>query len=338
MSRWPARSMALWRELEAATGEPLFDPPACLVIGSLETAARHHGKPHFLRRTLAAAERFAIPHEVLAPGEARRRHPALRVGDHETVYFEPGAGTLTPERCIAASLAAAARDGATIRTGERVRAIETHATGVAVITDRDRHQAGQAIVCAGAWTATLLGETWPVRLALHRQWQHWFAPAEAALFAPERLPAFIWMHGEGETDWFYGFPQLDPGAGVKLARERFDQGLGDPDSVFAASSSAVADADARMLLDHHVGGRLAGLGNRRLRSAPCLYSVAPESRFAIGRIGERVFAVSACSGHGFKHSPAIGEAVADWALAGVAPRMLAPFFLADAGADPVPRL
>ena len=44
--------------------------------------------------------------------------------------------------------------------------------------------------------------------------------------------------------------------------------------------------------------------------------MAPDGRFLIGRdpARERIIVVSACSGHGFKHSAAIGEAVASLAL------------------------
>ena len=45
---------------------------------------------------------------------------------------------------------------------------------------------------------------------------------------------------------------------------------------------------------------------------------------------ESVLIVSACSGHGFKHSPAIGEAVAQW-LTGAEPELdLGPFSLSRA--------
>ena len=40
--------------------------------------------------------------------------------------------------------------------------------------------------------------------------------------------------------------------------------------------------------------------------------------------------VSPCSGHGFKHSPAMGEAVAQWLLDGASEIDLAPFGLARA--------
>jgi sarcosine oxidase len=42
---------------------------------------------------------------------------------------------------------------------------------------------------------------------------------------------------------------------------------------------------------------------------------------------DAVIIVSACSGHGFKHSPAIGEAVAQWVTAGRAEIDLSPFAL-----------
>ena len=63
---------------------------------------------------------------------------------------------------------------------------------------------------------------------------------------------------------------------------------------------------------HHVEGRLRGIRPAALRSAACMYTVTPDSGFLIDwHPGDaRVMVVSACSGHGFKHSAALGEAVA----------------------------
>ena len=53
------------------------------------------------------------------------------------------------------------------------------------------------------------------------------------------------------------------------------------------------------------------------------------------RLGEDAAYASACSGHGFKHSAAVGEALADWATE-QAPRCdLFPFGLARFAGDPV---
>ena len=49
------------------------------------------------------------------------------------------------------------------------------------------------------------------------------------------------------------------------------------------------------------------------------------NRGRLGATGSSV--VSFSSGHGFKHWAAIGEAVADWAILGARPPILAPFAL-----------
>ncbi len=67
---------------------------------------------------------------------------------------------------------------------------------------------------------------------------------------------------------------------------------------------------------------LPWLGEEPLRTVSCLYTSTRGSRFIIDRHPEHdaVLVVSACSGHGFKHSPAIGEAVAQW-LTGDGPQI-----------------
>jgi len=67
-----------------------------------------------------------------------------------------------------------------------------------------------------------------------------------------------------------------------------------------------------------------------VHDATCLYTCTAGGRFVIGTDPARPAwtIVSACSGHGFKHSPAIGEA-----LLGPTPRVdLSPFALEAKGA------
>ncbi|HEY2482668.1 MAG TPA: N-methyl-L-tryptophan oxidase [Caulobacteraceae bacterium] len=317
------RSHPLWRQLEAETGETLMRTVGALMISAPDLGAVHHGKPDFLEQTIEAAQAFGIDHEVLDAAATRKRYPQFQVRDHERAYFEPGAGILYPERCIAAQLAAARSDGAAIRTGERVRAIEPTAGRVRVVSDAGICEAGQVVIAAGAWTGQLLGGVWSRRLILHRQSLHWFQPDDPAPFAPERFPVFIWMHGADDGDWFYGFPQDPQVGGVKIASEQFAIAAPGPDAW-----DRTADRDeALAAYDRHVVGRIDALPRRWLRSTACIYTDAPESQFVIGPDPERanVIVVSACSGHGFKHSPAIGEAVAAWALDGAAPPILSPF-------------
>lgn len=79
----------------------------------------------------------------------------------------------------------------------------------------------------------------------------------------------------------------------------------------------------------HVQGRLAGATPEVAQAAACLYTVTPDRGFIIDRHPEqdRVLVVSACSGHGFKHSAGIGEAVTGFLAWGRSPIDLAPFAL-----------
>jgi sarcosine oxidase len=53
-------------------------------------------------------------------------------------------------------------------------------------------------------------------------------------------------------------------------------------------------------------------GAKCIKSAVCLYTVTADSGFVIDWLpsSKRIILCSPCSGHGFKHSPAIGEALA----------------------------
>ena len=72
-----------------------------------------------------------------------------------------------------------------------------------------------------------------------------------------------------------------------------------------------------------------GIGPRCVKAATCLYTVTPDAGFVIDRHPEhpQIVLVSPCSGHGFKHSAAIGEAVAEWVTEGKSRLDLAPFSL-----------
>jgi sarcosine oxidase len=85
----------------------------------------------------------------------------------------------------------------------------------------------------------------------------------------------------------------------------------------------------------HVSGRLRGLLPRAVHGATCLYTMAADGRFVVDRHPrlDAVMVVSPCSGHGFKHSAGLGEAIAQQLLGETPFASLAPFAL---GASPEP--
>src|SRR4051812_25061681 len=104
------RSHELWRDIERETCAPLLGEVGGLIISSHQNAAMTH-VAGFFQKTVAAAEKFGIAHELLDPMQIRSRWPQFRVLDDEFGYFEPTAGFVRLEQCVRAQLALARTHG-----------------------------------------------------------------------------------------------------------------------------------------------------------------------------------------------------------------------------------
>lgn len=313
------RSHAIWRELEARTGRPLMTTTGGLVLAPRDRVAEHHGKSDFVRRTIACAERFGIAHEVLDAAGIRARFPQFGLQGDEIGYHERDAGFVRPEDAIGAQLAVARASGAQTRTGERVQAVEPVGNGdtVRVRTDTASFTADRVVVAAGAWLPEFLGRQaradWQADFSVHRQVMHWFDTGSAAAdFAPGRFPIFIWMFGDGQEDYMYGFPSSDPAQpALKVATEQYVAAT-TPGTI----DRTVSPEETAAMYRDRVAGRFPQIGGRALKARACMYTVTPDRRFVIDALDglPNVLIASACSGHGFKHSAGLGEAIADQVL------------------------
>lgn len=322
------RSHEIWKELEGRTGESLFGQVGFLAISSEPSQP---GAADYVERTLAVARRSGTRHELIAPEEARRRYPWLNVADGDRVYFEPEGGYLRPERCVAAQLRLAAAAGARLVLDTRVEAIVPHAGHVEIRTGKGRILAGRVVVSAGAWAGRLLGPQVSGLLRPTREILHWYALDPSAPAGWGEAPVYIWSYGHGVEEGFYGFPAFD--GSVKLAHGEKTRSV-DPDA-FDRSSE---EEESRDFYARSIAGRLKGLRVDQSRRKTCLYTVSPDNGFIIDQWPqcERVLVVSPCSGHGFKHSAAIGEAVSQRLLDGASRIDLAAFGLARFGHAPLP--
>lgn len=327
------RSHAIWRELEARTGKPLMTTTGGLILAPEGRVAEHHGKPDFVRRTIACAQRFGIAHEVLDAAAIRQRFPQFHLQGDEIGYFEHEAGFVRPEDAIGAQLAVARASGAQTRTGERVRAVEPTGSGgsgdtVRVRTDTASFTADRVVVAAGAWLPGFLGQQaradWQADFSVHRQVMHWFDTGSAAAdFAPGRFPIFIWMFGDGQEDYMYGFPSSDPAQpALKVATEQY-VATTTPDTI----DRTVSPEESAAMYRDRVAGRFPQIGGRALKARACMYTVTPDRRFVIDALDglPNVLVASACSGHGFKHSAGLGDAIADRVLGRQGTLDLSPF-------------
>ncbi|MDQ0035505.1 sarcosine oxidase [Variovorax boronicumulans] len=313
------RSHAIWRELEARTGTPLMSTTGGLVLAPRDRVAEHHGKADFVRRTIASAERFGIAHEVLDAAGIRARFPQFHLQGDEIGYHERDAGFVRPEAAIGAQLAVARASGAQTRTGERVQSVEPVGNGdtVRVRTETASFTADRVVIAAGAWLPEFLGRQartdWQANFSVHRQVMHWFDTGSAAAdFSPGRFPIFIWMFGDGQEDYMYGFPSSDPAqSALKVATEQYVSAT-TPDSI----DRSVSPEETAAMYRDRVSGRFPQIDGRALKARACMYTVTPDRRFVIDALDglPHVLIASACSGHGFKHSAGLGEAIADQVL------------------------
>jgi sarcosine oxidase len=232
---------------------------------------------------------------------------------------------------VTTQLALARRHGAQLRLGERVERWAASPDGVTVTTDRDTYAGGQLLLCAGAWIGDLVPQAREI-VAIYRQLLFWF-PIRRGHDLLRDMPGFVWdvggdQRGFVHLDGFYGFPAIDgPDGGVKVASESYEHTT-TPDGRQHPADRAEIDRMYRGCVEPY----LPWLGAEPLRTVSCLYTSTRGSRFIIDRHPEHdaVLVVSACSGHGFKHSPAIGEAVAQWLTDGAPDIDLAPFSLGRA--------
>jgi sarcosine oxidase len=226
---------------------------------------------------------------------------------HDAAYYEPGAGFVYPEACIRVQLEAAEREGATILRNTAVTGIVQGNNWVRIETAAGAIEAEYAVVAAGAWVAKLLGAPFDRLLRPTRQVLHWFEADEPGLYTPEKCPTYIrhYAHGGGHV---YGFPTPHGATGVKIAEERRTAWT-DPD----ARRLGVTGEDIATFHAHFVAGKFAGVSPRLTAVKTCMYTEAPGVNFLIDQHPEmdRVTVISACSGHGFKHSAGIGDAVAE---------------------------
>jgi sarcosine oxidase len=317
------RSHELWRELERRTGAELLTQCGGLVIAPADNA--------FLNQTREVARRYGISHQNLSNAELLRRYPMFAAKRHTEAYYEPDAGYVRPEAAVATQLALARRNGAKLRVGERVQDWSASSSRVTVHTKAGIYDAQHLVLCVGAWLPEQFPEGHDV-FAVYRQLQYWF-PFTRGYEALRDMPVFVWDFGGERSGFthllgFYGFPAVDgPAGGVKVAIESYDQRTA-PDGRQHPASEAEID---RMYRDY-IEARMPWLGAEPVRTVSCLYTSTRGCRFVIDRhpAHERVLIVSPCSGHGFKHSAAIGEAVAQQLTGATSEIDLSVFSLARA--------
>ncbi len=259
-----------WRELERESGKRLLE-----LNGLLELVERPE------QSSRDALEACGAEYELLDAAAASARWP-IGVPAGWAVLLQPEAGIVRADRARNAFLESALGHGAELCERTRVDALDQVDGDVVVVT-------------AGAWARRLLagaGIDLPVRPT--RETVVYFRRAG------EPLPAVSQLDPRTRGHAIYSLH--DPVHGLKAGAHRTgpatdpdEPGEPDPalvDRVVDWVRATYPDADPEPVL-----------------AETCLYTNTTDESFVLERHG-RIVVGSACSGHGFKFAPAVGERLA----------------------------
>lgn len=291
------RAYANWAQLEADCETKLFERVGLFLAGEAESVV--------VKGTSEAARLHKLPLERFTADDASRRFPDFAFRDDDTVLFEADAGFLRVEDCVRRHVEVARRFGAEVREEIRIQSWQPVGTGIEVRTESEVFRADRLIVTAGAWSAQLLQQL-GIPLVIKRKVAFWFASPSDRYRLSDRKPTFFFDRPSGE---FYGFPSLD-GSSVKLAEHTGGSVVSNPDQV----NRLELPEDLRNVLPF-VRESLPYLGDR-VRHSVCLYTCTPDGHFIVDRHPEypQIVFGAGFSGHGFKFTAGLGEALADLAL------------------------
>ena len=284
----------MWRELEAESRQHLLTLTGLLMIGQPDAEA--------VKASQAVAKDHGLDVRVLDATELRRNYPGHIVADGEVAVFDPQAGFIRLEAAVQAFM-----QGLMVHRSTRVTSVEPVSDGVNVTTAAGAEKFDAAVIAAGPWTSELVPF---LPLKVERQVLVWLAIQSGAdWFSAERFP--VWLREGSPQGDVYGLPTLD-GRSIKIARHHGGEAV-DPDNVRRTATDA--DLDPLRLF---VTNYLQGVTRHVTRSAVCMYTNTPDRHFAIGPHPQdpRIVILSACSGHGFKFAPVIGDIAADLVLDG----------------------
>jgi sarcosine oxidase len=309
------RSYEIFREIEAESNADLLTITGGLIMSNPSGNANLHGNDGFIETTVATAKKFGVKHQTLTVDEIARKFPQFSLDGNEHGYFEDEMGFLRPENCVAAQLELAEKYGAKIRRNEKVVAIRTFPDSVEVFTDKAVYRAEKIIISVGAWVKDFVEIEQKELFQIYRQVFYWFDVADNyEKFKLGNFPIFIWEFGRWENDFVYGFPVIDgEKGGFKVATETYLETT-NPDTV----NREVSQAEIDEVYEKYIKNRISGVSNKCVKTTTCLYTVMPKAKFLIDYLpdNKRVIVASPCSGHGFKHSAAIGEILAELVIEG----------------------
>ncbi|MGZ4877703.1 MAG: FAD-dependent oxidoreductase [Candidatus Angelobacter sp.] len=292
-TRWAMRSLPLWREFAARTGEELFRQTGVLWLSNDADA--------YLKSLCSVLAQSGVKREELKTEEIARRWPQLRFHDVTCGVLEPASGLLLARNAVQSLVKELVGNGvgyipsAVNAPSARGKLQAIQGSGGESIS------AGSFVFCCGPWLPKIFPELLGERIFPTRQEVFFLgAPSGSVDFRPPKMP--VWLH-RTHADLPYALPDIE-GRGFKIAFDRHGERF-DPDTGMRVVAESSMDRLREYLRQHIPSLEHAPV----LETRVCQYENTWNGDFLIDRHPEleNVWIAGGGSGHGFKHGPALGE-------------------------------
>ena len=247
------------------------------------------------KENIELQRKYGIPVEWLDPEEIRKRWPYLKMDDILGGTFCPSDGYAGPSEVLSGFTSGAKRAGAKIFEGVEATGIIVEEGEVKGVRTKDEAISAPVVVNAAGPYASLVGEMAGAEIPVRPLRRQIFITAPFKL-TDESVPLTIDFH----RGWYFrqevdGFLLSGP-----LDRE--------------ASFNLNIDYEAMVEAAENAMFRVPAFEKARIaRGWAGLYEISPDHHAILGPFpGIRGFILAnGFSGHGFQHSPAVGEVIAE---------------------------
>jgi sarcosine oxidase len=289
--RLAKRAYESWATLETESNTRVV-----LKTGGLDLGPRAGAIP--LSGYADAMAACGVDFERVDAAAIMRRWPQFTLSDDIEGLFQAESGIAMAARANDTHRRMARANGAVLRDNAPVERIVDRDGEIEVRAGGTTYRCGKLIIAAGPWTNRALANFGVhIPLEITKEQVTYFAAPDAASFAPDRFPVWIWM----DDPSFYGFPVFGE-AGPKVAQDAGGKAV-DPDTrTFEPDPENFARVER--FLQRYLPSALGPV----IYTKTCLYTLTPDRDFVIDLVpGHPNISFAIGAGHAFKFASVIGR-------------------------------
>jgi len=253
-------------------------------------------------RSCSTLEQVGIPYDLISPAELAQQYPFLMMDRVRWGLYVKQGGTLLAERIVAALVRDLPQLGVDLRPHAAVQQVDLKTRQIS-LQSGEIFSADRLVIAAGAWIGKVLPQ-YATRITPYRQVVAYFEPPTQFAQAWVEAPAILDTGGEKEG---YVVPPV-AGTQLKFGAGQYTRS-GDPDRERQTNTT-----EGQQVLELFKSRLVDFEQYRCIGAKTCYYGKTSDQKFIVEEIGERVWVISGCSGHGFKFGAAIGLQVAETVL------------------------